>query len=93
MKINNEQIQQIAEAQGIKAKGKVGRTAQTSGVRESDAVTVSASSQDLGKALSVIANASDVRPEKVADVAKQIEAGTYQPSGSSIVDSLFGGDA
>lgn len=88
MKISNEQIQQMTQVYGVKGAGKVHKPEKTETVQKAADAFLSLESQDISKALGVIAKTADVRTDKVAALKAQIEAGTYQVSGSDIADSL-----
>lgn len=87
MKISNEQIQQILQTQGVKGKAGVQKA---KGAAPADAVSVSAASQDVTKALAAIAKASDIRTEKVAELRERIENGTYNVAAEDLASSILG---
>lgn len=88
MKISNEQIQQMMQTYGVKGVGKVPKPEKTETVQKAADASLSLESRDISKALGVIAKTADVRADKVAALKAQIEAGTYQVSGSDIADSI-----
>lgn len=89
MKISNEQIQQMMQTYGVKGVGKVQKPEKTETVQKAADASLSLASQEITKALGVIAKTSDVRTDKVAALKAQIEAGTYLVSGSNIADSIL----
>lgn len=89
MKISNEQIQQMMQTYGVKGVGKVQKAEKTEAVSKAAEPSLSLASQEISKALGVIAKTSDVRADKVAALKAQIEAGTYQISGSDIAESIL----
>jgi anti-sigma28 factor (negative regulator of flagellin synthesis) len=90
MKISSEQIQQMLQANAVKAAGKVKKAAPVDAVAKADGAALSVAGQDITKALSLIAKTSDVRADKVAALKERVAAGTYDVAGADIVGSLFG---
>lgn len=93
MKITNEQTQQIMQAYGVKGAGKAKKPGAADSAQKADDASLSAASQEITKALSLISKSPDVRPDKVAALKAQIEAGTYQVSGKDIAGAILGQNA
>jgi len=89
MKISSEQVQQILKSYGVKGPSKAQKAEQAGAVQPADDAALSMASQEISKALALISKTSDVRADKVAALKAQIEAGTYQVSGSDIADSVW----
>lgn len=63
-------------------------------VPKSDTVNLSSAAKELSRAKSQLEEVPDVREDKVAEIKKQIQDGTYQPdaqkiAGNMLRDSLF----
>lgn len=86
----------------IEAYNKIAQAYQTNSIKKttsiktsstSDQVEISRTGKDYQIAKQAVANAADVRMDKVNDIKKRIEAGTYNISAeevaNKIVDSYF----
>lgn len=89
MRISNEQVQAIMAAQGTKGTKAAKAVEGAGAVGASDAVSMSAMGQEIGKALSALAAIPDVRADKVAALKAQIEAGTYHVPARDIARSVL----
>lgn len=58
-----------------------------------DAITLSDGGKQLQRIMRVIQAVPDVRVEKVANLQKQIAAGTYQVSDDDLIDTIIGMEA
>lgn len=57
--------------------------------QEKDKVEISDRAKDFQWALNAYKNLPDVRKEKVEEVTRKIQSGTYNPTGEEIADSMF----
>lgn len=57
----------------------------------SDSVTLSAGARTLAQARATVAQAPDVREDKVADIRHQLATGTYQVSAHVLARKMLGG--
>ncbi len=89
MRISNEQIQQILQTQAVKAKGTSAGTSRVDGIQATDAAQFSLTSQEVTKALGVIAKQPALRADRVAELQAQLAAGTYQVSGQDIARAIM----
>ena len=80
-------ISQIQQVYGVGKNRKTSGTKKVSGGR--DAVEISSIGKDIQTAKSAVKAAPDVRENKIADIKKQISAGTYNVSGESFADKLL----
>ena len=71
-----EAYNQISQIYGTSKTNKTARTSQTSGAR--DEVQISSMGHDYQIAKQAVAEASDIREDKVADVKQSIDSGNYQ---------------
>ncbi len=80
-------ISQIQQVYGV------GKNRKTSGKKKvsggHDAVEISSIGKDIQTAKNAVKASSDIREGKVADIKKQIAAGTYNVSGESFADKLL----
>jgi negative regulator of flagellin synthesis FlgM len=83
-------IDAIAQMQQVYGVGKTKRSTNAGKVsRGTDAVEISSIGKDIQTVKAAVKAAPDVRANKVADIKKQIEAGTYNVSGESFADKLL----
>lgn len=80
-------ISQIQQVYGVGKNRKVAGTKKVSGGR--DGVEISSIGKDIQTAKNAVKASSDIREDKVADIKKQIAAGTYNVSGESFADKLL----
>lgn len=78
-----QQINQVYESAGTT---KVKRSAKVS---DSDKLEISEFGKDLQIAKQAVANASDVREDKIAEFKSRIAAGTYDVSPEDFADKLL----
>ena len=80
-------ISQIQQAYGV---GKPKKTAKTANIKSGrDAVEISSIGKDIQTVKAAVKAAPDIRENKIADIKKQIDAGTYNVSGESFADKLL----
>ncbi len=89
MRISNEQIQQVIQTQGVKPKSGPAGASRVEGPQAPDAAQFSLASQDVTKALGVIAKQPALRVDRVEELKAQIAAGAYQVSGQDIARSIL----
>lgn len=89
MRISNEQIQQILQTQGVRPKSGPAAASRVESTRRTDAAQFSMTSQEVTKALGVIAKQPAIRADRVEELKAQIAAGTYQVSGREIARSIL----
>lgn len=77
---------QISQVYGVNGKMKTGAASKTSSV---DKVEISSFGKELQIAKQAIANSSDVRNDRVAELKKQIDNGTYEVSAESFAEKLL----
>ena len=70
-----------------------GKTRKTTGTKKvsggRDAVEISSIGKDIQTAKAAVKAAPDMRENKVAELKKQIQSGTYNVSGESFADKLL----
>ena len=89
MRISNEHVQAIQAAQGTKGTKALKGAEGAGAVSGTDALSMSAMSQDIGKVLGTLSSVPDIRADKVAALKAQIEAGTYHVPGREIAKSVL----
>lgn len=89
MKISPEQVQQLLQAQRVKGTGNVHKTRPVDAAPSTDGASLSAESQEISKALSVIGKTPEARADKVAALKAQVQAGTYAVSGQDVAESVL----
>ena len=89
MRISNEQIQQILQTQGVKPKNGPAGASRVEGAQAADAAQFSLTSQEVTKALGVIAKQPALRADRVEALKAQIAAGTYQVSGQDVARAIL----
>ena len=77
----------LQQVYGVGKPKKAVKTGKVQSVR--DAVEISSIGKDIQTVKAAVKAAPDVRANKVADIKKQIEAGTYNVSGESFADKLL----
>lgn len=91
MIISNKQIQNVfkvySEQNNAAKKGNVEKTQPGKG---RDQVILSSGVQEFGQVLQRAVAMPEVRPEKVAELSKKIQAGTYSVDAKDIADKMIG---
>lgn len=77
---------QIAQAYSVNNKVKTAAVAKTS---KMDEFEISSFGKDLTIAKQAVANSSDIREKRVAELKAQINSGSYEVSGESFADKLI----
>ena len=57
--------------------------------QEKDKVEISDKAKDFQLALNAYKNLPEVRNDKVDEISKKIQSGTYKPTGEEIINSIF----
>lgn len=60
------------------------------GSKRADAVDLSARAREIGRLRDAIASLPDVRPDRMAPVARAVAAGTYHVSDDEIAEKMLG---
>ena len=87
MKIINNKAQRIAQMYRKQEISKQGK--KTTGVHKRDELNISNEAKDFQVAMKALRNTSDVRKDKVEEIKRQIEAGTYDVDSGKIVDKII----
>ena len=82
-----EAYNQVAQIYGTNKTNRTQATKQTANV--SDKVQISQMGKDFQVAKKAVAEASDIRSDKVADIKAKIDAGTYQVSADDFASKLL----
>ena len=91
MIISNKQIQSVLKVYGEQNNaGKSAKTEKSQPAKGQDQVILSSGVQEFGHVLQRVIAMSDVRPEKVQELTKKIEAGTYQVDSKDVADKMIG---
>ena len=77
MRINDYRAAQIAQTYGPQESSESGGKAKRAGAR-TDGTTLSSAAQELLKARRAVQDAPEVRADLVAELRRQIQAGTYE---------------
>jgi len=91
MIISNKQIQSVMKVYGEQNNvGKSAKTEKTQSAKGQDQVILSSGVQEFGQVLQRAVAMSDVRPAKVSELTKKIQAGTYQVDSKDVADKMIG---
>lgn len=82
-------IQSYIQVQQLYNTQKTNRTQKTAPSGFSDKLQISTLGKDIQTAKQALANTSDIREEKIADIKAAIQDGTYEVSGESFADKLL----
>ncbi len=82
-------IQSYIQVQQLYNTQQTNRTQKTSQSGFSDKLQISTLGKDIQTAKQALANTSDIREEKIADIRTAIQDGTYEVSGESFADKLL----
>ena len=88
MRINDYRASQIAQTYGPQGTPDPGAKAKKAGAR-TDGTSLSSAAQELLKARRAVQDAPDVRSDLVAELRRQIQAGTYQVDARAIARKLL----
>lgn len=90
MIISGKQVQGILKVYNEqKSLGKQAKT-DSGKIDKKDEVILSSNAQEFGQLLQSLKNMSDVRPERVQELSRQIDSGTYRVSGKAVADKMIG---
>lgn len=91
MIISNKQIQSVLKVYSEQNNvAKSAKSAKTQPVKGADQVILSPGVQEFGQVLQRAVAMSDVRPERVKELSKKIQAGTYQVDSKEVADKMIG---
>jgi negative regulator of flagellin synthesis FlgM len=91
MVISGKQIQNVLKVYSEQnSTVKKPKTEKEQSVQPQDQLILSQGGQEFGAILQSIINMSDVRPEKVDEFSKKINAGNYQVDAGDIADKMIG---
>ena len=88
MRINDYRAAQIAQTYGPQGSSESGAKAKKAGGR-TDGTTLSSAAQELLKARRAVQDAPDVRADLVAELRRQVQAGTYKVDAREIARRLL----
>ena len=88
MRINDYRAAQIAQTYGPQGAADAGSKAKKTGSR-TDGASLSSAAQELLKARRAVQDAPDVRADLVAELRRQVQAGTYQVDARAIARKLL----
>lgn len=88
MRINDYRAAQIAQTYGPQGSSDSGAKAKKAGAR-SDGTTLSSAAQELLRARRAVQDAPDVRADLVAELRRQVQAGTYKVDSRELARRLL----
>ena len=88
MRINDYRASQIAQTYGPQGTPDPGAKAKKAGTR-TDGTSLSSAAQELLKARRAVHEAQEVRADLVAELRRQVQAGTYQVDARNIARKLL----
>jgi negative regulator of flagellin synthesis FlgM len=91
MIISNKQVQSILSMNQVSGSKKKGNAVDNStAVNKADSLVLSDQAQGLQFATEQVLKSPEVRAEKITELKKQIQDGTYQVSSSDIAQKMVG---
>lgn len=87
MKITNNQIQKILKSYNNQQVNKNG--VKSSKLSKKDELSLSSEAKDFQIAMNALKRTPDVRKEKVQEIKRQVETGTYQVDSGKIVERIL----
>lgn len=87
MKITNNQIQKILKSYNNQQVNKNG--VKSSKLSKKDELSLSNEAKDFQIAMNALKKTPDVRKEKVQEIKRQVETGTYQVDSGKIVERIL----
>jgi negative regulator of flagellin synthesis FlgM len=91
MIISNKQVQSILSMNQVTGPKKKGNVAEpTTSTNKADSLVLSDRAQGLQFATEQVLKSPEVRAEKITELKKQIQNGTYQVSSSDIAQKMVG---
>ncbi len=82
-------IQSYIQVQQMYNTQKPSRTQKSAQTSFSDKLQISTLGKDIQTAKAALANTSDIREDRIADIKAAIQDGTYEVSGESFADKLL----
>lgn len=79
-------INNVNRAYKVNSANRISRTAKVS--KEKDSLALSDMAKDLQIAKKAVSNAPDIRKEKVDNIKKKIQSGTYNVSAKEVADKI-----
>lgn len=90
MIISNKQVQSILQLDQVSAARKKAMTHETSGTRKTDSLVLSEEAHELNFVKEQVLKSPEVRTDKIGELKKQIQEGSYQVSGDEIASKMIG---
>jgi negative regulator of flagellin synthesis FlgM len=90
MIISNKQVQSILQLNQLTEPKKKTGTTNTSSTSKEDTLVLSDHAQGLNFAKEQVLKSPEVRAERITELKKQIQDGTYQVSSSDIAQKMVG---
>ncbi len=90
MIISNKQVQSILSMDQVTGSKKKGNVANSNSTNKADSLVLSDRAQGLQFATEQVLKSPEVRAEKITELKKQIQDGTYQVSSSDIAQKMVG---
>lgn len=90
MIISNKQVQSILSLNQVTGAKKKGDISNTTSVNKADTLVLSDRAQGLQFAKDQVLKSPEVRAERITELKKQIQNGTYQVSSSDIAQKMVG---
>lgn len=87
MRIENNGINKILNI--YKNQGNVGKTTKSDKVKKTDQLNISSAGRDFQIAMDEIKNQPEIRTDKVEELKKQIETGTYKVDSKAIAEKMM----
>lgn len=89
MRIQNDGINKMLNI--YKNQEKVSETNKLNKGKKADQLNISSGARDFQLAMAEVKNKPEIREEKVAEIKKQIEAGTYEVNPKKIAEKMMQG--
>lgn len=91
MIISGKQVQSILKVYNEqKSLGKQAKADNANELNKKDEVILSSSAQEFGHILQGLKTMNEVRPERVQELARQIDMGTYRVDARAVADKMIG---
>jgi flagellar biosynthesis anti-sigma factor FlgM len=92
MIISGKQVQSVLKAYGEQSKAvKNTKTEKTGTVQKKDEVVLSSEGKEFAQILQSVKNLSDVREDKVKEIAQRIDSGNYQVDSKDVAEKIMKG--
>ena len=90
MIISGKQIQTILNAYSDNKSVRNVKTEKSTSLQQKDQVVLSSQAQEFAHILQSIKNSSEVREEKVKELAEKINSGNYKVTSQEVADKMIG---